>query len=88
MGPPLYMAATKLGIGILGIVLAFAPGTLYPFYAHQGGYWGISPHDDQALGGMIMAVEQSLVMGVALAIIFMRMLSESEREAQRAERLA
>jgi cytochrome c oxidase assembly factor CtaG len=88
MGPPLYMATTKLGIGLLGITLAFAPGTLYPFYAHQGGYWGLSPHDDQALGGMVMAIEQSLVMGVALAAIFIRMLAESEREARRAERLA
>ena len=65
---------------------SFAPGTLYPFYAHQGSQWGLSPHDDQALGGMIMAIEQSLVMGVALAVIFIRMLSESEREAQRSER--
>jgi hypothetical protein len=37
---------------------------------------------------MVMAIEQSLVMGVALAAIFIRMLAESEREARRAERLA
>lgn len=86
MGPPLYMASTKLGVGLLGILLAFSPVVLYPYYAHQPSWWGISPHDDQALGGMIMAVEQSIVMGVALAIIFMKMLAESEREAQRAER--
>jgi hypothetical protein len=35
-----------------------------------------------------MAVEQSVVMGIALAIIFMKMLTESEREAQREERYA
>jgi hypothetical protein len=33
-----------------------------------------------------MAVEQSLVMGVALVVLFMRALSESEREQQRRER--
>ncbi len=86
MGPALYMAATKLLIGLLGITLVFAPGTLYAFYARQGGFWGLSPHADQSLAGGVMALEQSLVMGVALAILFARMLSESEREAQRAER--
>ncbi|MCA1689130.1 MAG: cytochrome c oxidase assembly protein [Actinobacteria bacterium] len=86
MGPALYMAATKLLVGLLGIVLVFAPGALYAFYAHQGGYWGLSAHSDQELAGGTMALEQSLVMGVALAVLFARMLSESEREAQRAER--
>jgi hypothetical protein len=33
-----------------------------------------------------MALEQSIVMGIALVCLFVRMLSESEREAQRAER--
>jgi putative membrane protein len=33
-----------------------------------------------------MAREQSLVMGVALAALFIRMLGESEREEERTER--
>ena len=33
-----------------------------------------------------MALEQSLVMGIALAYLFIRMLQESEEEDQRAER--
>ncbi|MCA1690601.1 MAG: cytochrome c oxidase assembly protein [Actinobacteria bacterium] len=86
MGPALYMAATKLLVGLLGIVLVFAPSALYDFYAHQGGFWGLSPHSDQELAGGTMALEQSLVMGVALAVLFARMLGESEREAVRAER--
>ena len=86
MGPALYMAATKLLLGLLGITLVFAPGTIYAFYAHQGGFWGLSTHADQSLAGGLMALEQSLVMGIALAVLFARMLGESEREAQRAER--
>lgn len=86
MGPVLYMASTKLLVGLLGIVLAFSPGTLFDFYSHQGGHLGLSPHDDQALAGATMALEQSLVMGVALASLFVRMLGETEREAQRADR--
>jgi cytochrome c oxidase assembly factor CtaG len=87
MGPAVYMAATKLCVGVLGIVLALAPGTLYGYYASKRGFWGLSPHSDQELAGGVMALEQSLVMGVALAVIFIRMLRDSEREARRADRL-
>jgi cytochrome c oxidase assembly factor CtaG len=86
MGPVAYMASTKLLAGLLGIAITFAPTTLYSFY--RGGYWGVSIGDDQALAGLLMALEQSLVMGIALAAIFVRMLGESERETQRAERYA
>lgn len=87
MGPIGYMVATKLLVGVLGIVLAFAPASFYPFYEHHPHYWGLSPSEDQSLAGLLMALEQSVVMGVALVYLFVRMLSESERDAQRAERL-
>ncbi len=86
MGPITYMVATKLLVGILGIALAFAPTAIYPFYAHHPHYWNLSPREDQNLAGLLMALEQSVVMGIALVYLFVRMLGESEREAQRAER--
>jgi cytochrome c oxidase assembly factor CtaG len=85
MGPVMYMAVTKLLVGFLGIVLAFAPTLLYS-YEWSGTKWGLSPLDDQHVAGLIMALEQSIVMGIALAYLFARMLSESEAEEQRAER--
>ncbi len=87
MGPVGYMVSTKLLVGILGLVLAFAPTAIYPFYAHHPHYWGLSPREDQNMAGLVMALEQSIVMGIALVVLFMQMLTESEREAQRAERL-
>jgi putative membrane protein len=86
LGPVVYMAATKLFVGALGMGLAFAPSALYPYYAHHARVWGISALDDQSIAGLVMAVEQSLVMGVALAVLFMRALTESERAQQRRER--
>jgi len=86
MGPVAYMGSTKLLVGALGMGLAFAPTALYSYYVHHGRVWGISALDDQSIAGFIMAVEQSLVMGVALVVLFMRALSESEREQQRRER--
>ena len=35
---------------------------------------------------MIMALEQSIVMGIALVVLFVRMLAQSELQEQRAER--
>jgi putative membrane protein len=86
MGPVAYMVSTKLLVGILGLVLAFAPTAIYPFYAHHPHYWGLSPREDQNMAGLVMALEQSIVMGIALVWLFVQMLAESEREAQRAER--
>jgi hypothetical protein len=48
----------------------------------------MTPLDDQRVAGLIMAVEQSIVMGIALAWLFVRMLGESEKEEERAERYA
>ena len=86
LGPIMYMVSTKLLVGILGIVLAFAPSSIYPFYQHHPHYWGLSPSEDQSMAGLEMALEQSIVMGIALVVLFVQMLSESEREAQRQER--
>jgi cytochrome c oxidase assembly factor CtaG len=86
MGPVMYMVITKLWVGVLGVGLAFSTTALYSWYVHRPHYWGLSPRVDQNMAGLVMALEQSIVMGIALVYLFVRMLSESEREAQRAER--
>ena len=86
MGPVVYMLATKIGVGLLGIVITFAPDSLYAFYERRGTVWGMAPATDQQVAGALMAVEQSIVMGVALAWLFIRMLGESQRTDERAER--
>ena len=88
LGPVMYMASTKLLVGFLGILLAFSPTLLFDFYATQDNAtrWGMTPLDDQHVAGLIMALEQSIIMGIALAYLFVRMLAESEEEDRRAER--
>ena len=86
MGPVIYMASTKLFVGALGMGLAFAPSAPYPYYVHHARVWGISAISDQSIAGLIMAVEQSMVMGIALVTLFVRALAESERAQQRRER--
>jgi cytochrome c oxidase assembly factor CtaG len=85
LGPIAYMASTKLLVGFLGVMLAFAPNLLYD-YDWSGTKWGLSAINDQHVAGLIMALEQSIVMGIALAYLFFRMLSEADAADQRAER--
>jgi putative membrane protein len=86
LGPVAYLAGTKLFVGALGMGLAFAPTALYSYYVHHARVWGLSALEDQSLAGIVMAVEQSLVMGIALVALFVRALAESEREQLRRER--
>jgi cytochrome c oxidase assembly factor CtaG len=85
MGPILYMASTKLLVGFLGVLLAFSPEVLYA-YSWSGTKWGLTPLDDQNVAGLTMALEQSIVMGIALAFLFFRMLEESNTSDRRRER--
>ena len=86
LGPIAYMASTKLLVGILGVVLAFSPSAFYAYDFGGAERLGMDVLDDQHVAGLIMALEQSIVMGIALAYLFARMLTESEQEDQRAER--
>jgi cytochrome c oxidase assembly factor CtaG len=85
-GPVVYMLVTKLFVSFVGIAITFAPHAVYGFYEHAPRIWGLSAHDDQSLAGAIMAVEQSVVMGIALAYLFVKALSESDAADEREER--
>jgi cytochrome c oxidase assembly factor CtaG len=87
MGPVVYMLSTKFAVGLLGIGLTFTPDPLYGYYEQRAPIWGMTVAGDQQLAGAIMALEQSIVMGIALAYLFIRALEQSEREQQRRERL-
>lgn len=88
MQPVLYMAATKVLVGILGIALTFAPVAIYDVYTAQGAEdrWGMTPQEDQSLGGVLMATEQSILMGIALVWLLVSAIDRSEKEQVRRER--
>jgi putative membrane protein len=88
MEPIAYMALTKLLVGFLGIVLAFAPELIYDSYDRSGELWGMDALTDQRVAGLIMAFEQSVVMGIALAWLFVRMLADADIRDLRRERYA
>jgi cytochrome c oxidase assembly factor CtaG len=86
IGILLYMGVTKVLVGFLGIVLAFAPSLLYDAYERDGRLLGMTALDDQQVAGLLMGLEQSIIMGIALAFLFVRMLSEADAADYRQDR--
>jgi putative membrane protein len=82
-----YVLAAKLGLGILGLYLTWSHTVAYGYYAHVPRIWGLTPIEDQNVGGAIMMLEQSLVLVSMMCILFVRMLLQSEEEERRRERL-
>jgi putative membrane protein len=87
MQPVAYIAAAKGGLAALGLYLAWASTPFYPYYETTPRIWGLSPVEDQNVGGVIMMVEQSMTLVLVLVVLFVRMLSQSEEEERRRERL-
>jgi putative membrane protein len=87
MQPVAYIAAAKGGLAALGLYLAWASTPLYPYYETTPRIWGLSPTEDQNVGGVIMMVEQSMTLVLVLVVLFVRMLGQSEEEERRRERL-
>jgi putative membrane protein len=75
-----YVFAAFVLSAPLGLVLALVPEPLYDFYATSPErVWGLTRLEDQQLGGMTMAGEQSIVFFAVFAYWFLRFLAEEER---------
>jgi putative membrane protein len=84
----LYLFTTAVHSGLLGALLTFAGSVWYPDYAHTTQAWGLSPLEDQQIGGLIMWVPACLVyIAVGLAL-FAAWLRQSERQVVRREAAA
>jgi putative membrane protein len=87
MGTIAYVAGAKLLLGVLGLVLAFSPSAFYDFYEHAPRTWGLTALEDQNVGGLLMMLEQTLVLATFFALLFARMIERSEQAQRRRERL-
>jgi cytochrome c oxidase assembly factor CtaG len=82
-----YIAAAKGGLAALGLFLAWSSSAHYPFYEQVPRIWGLSAVEDQNVAGVIMMVEQSLTLVLMMVWVFVRMLTRSEEDERRRERL-
>lgn len=81
----LYMFTTSVHSGVLGALLTFASSVWYPAYSNATESWGLTPLEDQQLGGLIMWVPAGLVYLFAGMALFVGWLRESERRVVRRE---
>jgi putative membrane protein len=82
-----YIATAKAGLAALGLYLTWSGNVLYEYYETVPRVWGLTAIGDQNTGGAIMMVEQSLTFVIALVVLFSRMLTQSEIDQRRQERL-
>jgi putative membrane protein len=71
----LYVFTTSLHSSLLGVLLTFAPTPWYPRYVHPGPVWGLTPLEDQQLGGLVMWIPAGVVYviaGLALMAVWLR----------------
>ncbi len=82
-----YIGGAKFGLAALGLYLTWSSTVFYPYYETVPRIWGLSAIADQNAGGAIMMVEQSITFVIALVFLFSKMLTQSEVDQQRQERL-
>jgi cytochrome c oxidase assembly factor CtaG len=79
----LYVFTTSLHSGLLGALITFANTAWYPSYSGYTASWGLTPLEDQQLGGLIMWIPAGLVYILAGLVLFAGWLRESEVKALR-----
>jgi putative membrane protein len=84
----LYLFTTSLHSGLLGALITFATNVWYPAYLTTTETWGLTPLEDQQLGGLIMWIPAGLVYIVAGLMLFAGWLRESEVRALKRESAA
>jgi len=75
LAPPmgmLYLFLVQLPMQLLGAILTFADNPLYLWYAGAPRTWGLSPLDDQKLGGLLMWIPGNLWIWGAMSVLFFR----------------
>jgi putative membrane protein len=78
----LYLFTTAIHTTLLGAMLTFSREIWYPIYAATTIPWGLTPLQDQQLGGLIMWVPGALVYIAASLALFTAWLRESEHRAR------
>lgn len=75
----LYVFTTSVHSGILGALITFTGTIIYPAYRESTTSWGLTPLEDQQLGGLIMWVPAGVIYIVAGLALCAGWLRESDR---------
>jgi putative membrane protein len=75
----LYLFTTMVQSGLLGIFLTLTSHVWYPVYSATTGQYGLSPLEDQQIGGLIMWIPAGLIYMFAALVMFAGWLRDSEK---------
>ncbi|MBV9611054.1 MAG: cytochrome c oxidase assembly protein [Acidobacteriaceae bacterium] len=78
-----YVFTTAVHTSILGALLTFAPHVWYSSYGTTTQAWGLTPLEDQQIGGLVMWVPAALVYLAAGLWLFSAWLKESDAMLER-----
>ena len=78
----LYLFLVGIPMQLVAALITMADGVLYPWYSVAPRTWGLSPIDDQHLGGLLMWVPGNLWMFLAIGVLFFRWARQEERVAR------
>jgi putative membrane protein len=68
----LYLFLMSIPMSIVAVYIAYADTVLYPLYASAPRIWGISPLQDQQIGGLIMWIPGGLFFFTIISVIFFK----------------
>ncbi len=77
-GQMLYSFLMSLPMSIVAIYIAMADHVLYPAYSSAPRLWGISPLQDQQLGGLIMWIPGGLFFYLVMSVVFFKWSQRQE----------
>jgi putative membrane protein len=83
----LAVFATALHSSMLGVLMTVATSPWYPAYTRTTAVWGLTPLEDQQLGGLIMWVPAGMLYLLAALVLGAGWLHEAERQVRRRERV-
>jgi putative membrane protein len=71
-GQMLYLFLMTIPMAIVAVYIAYSDGLLYPAYARAARVWGITPMNDQLIGGLIMWIPGGLFFYGIISLVFFR----------------
>lgn len=76
----LYLFLVGIPMQLVAALITLTGDVLYPWYSAAPRTFGLSPSDDQVLGGLLMWVPGNLWMFLAIGVLFFQMAREGQAE--------
>lgn len=81
----LYLFLMSIPMSIVSIFIVYADVVLYPAYASAARVWGLSPREDQLIGGLIMWIPGGLFFYAVMTVVFFKWVGKGEDSAASAQ---